>query len=485
MITVREIDPADPVLFDQWYDALRAGAVAGRSAALLGTRETFAVSLRDPSPLKTRLAVVALDDDQVVGAMLFDYRLEDNLDSVDVEIDVPPEHRRRGAGTALWQWAATRAAQLGRTIFQTELGVASSPWPGSAFAERLGFTVEHFEDHLVVPLPYDSVRLAELRESAGKLEGYTLTSWAGVCPPEYQQAYADLHTAMDNDVPTGGMTRETVPWTVDRLVAGEERVNRSYLALVTMAHTEAGLPAGYTLIYVPRTDPDNVQQDDTLVLLDHRGHNLGTHLKLANLDLLAEHRDSRSSLHTWTALSNTAMQKVNARFGFETVEQNQELELTRPKLRPAARGIVLDPDDRILLVRFELDDGPLWATPGGGLEPTESLLEGLRRELTEEVGLTLTEDPPHVWHQEVVAEGQAGGYEGVINDYFLIRTGLFEVGGTFTAEELAAERVHGHRWWTLDELQAHEGRFAPRNLPSLLADLLRTGPPTIPLSLGL
>ncbi|MFC9693064.1 GNAT family N-acetyltransferase [Kribbella sp. NPDC056951] len=485
MITVREIDPADPVLFDQWYDALRAGAVAGRSAALLGTRETFRVSLRDPSPLKTRLAIVALDDDQVVGAMLFEYRLQDNLDSVDVEIDVPPSFRRRGIGTALWQWAATRAAQLGRTIFQTELGVPSTPWPGSVFAERLGFTVEHVEDHLVVPLPYDSARLASLRESAGKLEGYTLTSWAGACPPEYQQAYADLHTAMDNDVPTGGMTRETVPWTVERLMASEERVDRSYLALVTMAHTDAGEPAGYTLIYVPRDDPDNVQQDDTLVLLDHRGHNLGTHLKLANLDLLAEHRVAQSYLHTWTALSNTAMQKVNARFGFTTVEQNQELELTRPRFRPAARGLVVDPDDRILLVRFEFADGPLWATPGGGLEPTESLLEGLRRELTEEVGLSLTEDPPHVWHQEVVAEGHAAGYDGVINDYFLIRTPAFDPAGTLSVAELAAEHVHGHRWWTLAELQSHEGRFAPRNLPHLVADLLHTGPPTTPLSLDL
>ncbi|MFK4086341.1 GNAT family N-acetyltransferase [Kribbella sp. NPDC020789] len=485
VITVLEIDPADPVLFDQWYDALSAGARAGREAAILQTREALAVSLRNPSPLKARLAVVAQDNGQVVGSMLFEYRLQDNLDAVDVEIDVPPEHRRRGIGTALWQWAETRAAQLGRTIFQTELGVPSAPWPGSAFAAKLGFEVEHVEDHLVVPLPYDETRLAELRESAGELEGYTLTSWVGACPPEHQQAYADLHTAMDNDVPTGGMTRETVPWTVERLAEGEERINRSYLALVTMAHTDAGEPAGYTLIYIPRTDPDNVQQDDTLVLRDHRGHNLGTHLKLANLDQLAKHRESQRYLHTWTALSNTAMQKVNARFGFRTVEQNQELELTRPKLRPAARGIILDPADRVLLVRFEFPDGPLWATPGGGLEPTESLQEGLRRELAEEVGLKLEADPPLVWHQEVVAEGHATGHAGVLNDYFLIRAEPFEVAGSFTAEELAAENVHGHRWWTLDELAAHEGRFAPRDLPTLLADLIRTGPPTIPLLLGL
>jgi len=485
VISVREIDPADPVLFDQWYDALRAGAVAGREAALIGSRESFGVSLRDPSPLKARLPVAAFDDDQVVGAMLFEYRLQDNLDSIDIEIDVPPEHRRRGVGTALWQWATTRAAQLGRTIFQTELGVASDPWPGALFASRLGFEVEHVEDHLVVPLPYDAARLAALRESAGKLEGYTLTSWAGLCPPEYQQAYADLHTAMDNDVPTGGMTRETVPWTVERLMTSEERVDRTYLALVTMAHTDAGEPAGYTLLYLSKTDGEYAQQDDTLVLRDHRGNNLGTHLKIANLDQLAKHRTTQPYLHTWTALSNTAMQKVNARFGFKTVEQNRELELTRPRLRPAARAVILDPADRILLVRFEFGSGPLWATPGGGLEADESVLDGLRRELAEEVGLELVADPPLVWHQEVVAEGHATGYDGVINDIFLVRTDPFEIGGTMTAAELAAENLHELRWWTLEELRAYEGRFAPRNLPDLVADLLAAGPPAVPTTVGL
>lgn len=270
MILVREIDPADLALFDEWYDAFRAGVVAGREAALVTGRETLGYSLRNPSPLKQRIAVAAFEDDRVLGGMLFEYRLTDNLDTVEVEIDVPAEHRRRGIGSALWQWAVTRSAQLGRTIVQTELGVPSEPWPGAAFAERLGFGVEHVEEHLVVPLPYDDLRLDELRESAGRLDGYRLTSWAGVCPPEHQQAYADLHTAMDLDVPTGGMTRELVPWTVDKLEASEARIDRNYLALVTMVHTDAGDPAGYTLIYLPRADAEHAQQDDTLVLREHR-----------------------------------------------------------------------------------------------------------------------------------------------------------------------------------------------------------------------
>lgn len=169
-----------------------------------------------------------------------------------------------------------------------------------------------------------------------------------------------------------------------------------------------------------------------------------------------------------------------------TPSEDEAVESTAPKLRPAARGVVLDRDDRILLVRFEFDDGTgLWATPGGGVEPGESLQEALVRELREEIGLEPPADPPHLWHQEVVAEGHATGYDGVINDYFLVRVDTHHPAGTLTAAELQAEHVHDIRWWTLSELESHRGNFAPRALPQLIQSLLTDGPPSEPLQLGL
>jgi 8-oxo-dGTP diphosphatase len=161
------------------------------------------------------------------------------------------------------------------------------------------------------------------------------------------------------------------------------------------------------------------------------------------------------------------------------------------KLRPSARALILDEDDRILLCKFEFvrDGGPVvvWAAPGGGVEPGETLLVALRRELDEEVGLALTADPPHVWHQQVVRAGHADGYDGVINDYFLVRTAAFSPRGSMTDEQLAAENVAGMRWWTLEELADYAGTdlFSPRSLPRLLPALLAGGLPEVPEVLGL
>ena len=54
------------------------------------------------------------------------------------------------------------------------------------------------------------------------------------------------------------------------------------------------------------------------------------------------------------------------------------------RLRDAVRAVVVDPDDRVLLVRFEFPHWIGWATPGGGVDSGETDEAAIRRELAEE-----------------------------------------------------------------------------------------------------
>jgi 8-oxo-dGTP pyrophosphatase MutT (NUDIX family) len=64
--------------------------------------------------------------------------------------------------------------------------------------------------------------------------------------------------------------------------------------------------------------------------------------------------------------------------------------LTSP-LSVGVKGMILDETGRILLVRHTYRDG--WYFPGGGVKRRETLIDAVKRELYEEVGVTLLSEP--------------------------------------------------------------------------------------------
>ena len=147
---------------------------------------------------------------------------------------------------------------------------------------------------------------------------------------------------------------------------------------------------------------------------------------------------------------------------------------------------MLDPDDRILLVRFEFPQiGSLWATPGGGHRRGRDDGAAIVRELAEEVGLDDVELGPWIWTREHVIPFLDGRWDGQRERYVLVRVDRFEPAPSFTPEELAAEYVTGLRWWTVRRSSRRATElFAPRRLPELVAALLRDGPPGEPVDVG-
>jgi 8-oxo-dGTP diphosphatase len=154
------------------------------------------------------------------------------------------------------------------------------------------------------------------------------------------------------------------------------------------------------------------------------------------------------------------------------------------RIRPAARAVVLDPADRILLVRFEFPSRTVWGTPGGGIDTGETHEQAILRELQEEVGLDAVELGPWIWTREHVFPFESGLWDGQAERFVLVRSHEFEPAPRFSAEQLAAEYVTGMRWWTPAELRASDAVFAPRRLPELVASLLRDGPPGEPVDVG-
>jgi ADP-ribose pyrophosphatase YjhB (NUDIX family) len=154
------------------------------------------------------------------------------------------------------------------------------------------------------------------------------------------------------------------------------------------------------------------------------------------------------------------------------------------RLRQAARAVVLDPADRILLVRFQFPARTVWATPGGGIDHGETHEQAIVRELAEEAGLEEVELGPWIWTRTHVFPFESGRWDGQQERYVLVRTPAFEPAPRFTPDELAAEFVTAVRWWTQAELAAAEALFAPRRLPELVAALLRDGPPGEPVDAG-
>jgi 8-oxo-dGTP diphosphatase len=139
--------------------------------------------------------------------------------------------------------------------------------------------------------------------------------------------------------------------------------------------------------------------------------------------------------------------------------------------RPAARVLVIDRLDRVLLFRFTPPDrSPLWATPGGEVDRTESFDEAARRELLEETGIDV--DPgPCIAKRESDFITFAGEPVHAVEQYFAVRVDECAItGNAHTPSEQAV--MLSHRWWTIDEIENAAEPIFPSDLSSIIRDVL-------------
>lgn len=143
------------------------------------------------------------------------------------------------------------------------------------------------------------------------------------------------------------------------------------------------------------------------------------------------------------------------------------------RLRRAGRVIVLDPEDRVLLFRY--DDGPPngrhWCTPGGGLDDGEDYPAGARRELAEETGWTDVPLRGQVYEQTITM-GYADTVVRQHERFFLARVSTARRGLGQVAAMHLSDGIASWHWWTLAELDATEEVIWPAGLADLIRGLV-------------
>lgn len=159
-----------------------------------------------------------------------------------------------------------------------------------------------------------------------------------------------------------------------------------------------------------------------------------------------------------------------------------------PRVRHAARAVLIDDDGRTLLFRAQMPETAgevrtFWITPGGGIEEGEDEATTVRREVFEETGLTDFELGPCVWKRDHTFRWGDGMLRQV-ESYYVVRALPFEVSiAHHQQEELTF--LTAHRWFSVEELRAHTEVTVPANFADLLEPLVAGNYPAEPIVIGI
>lgn len=152
---------------------------------------------------------------------------------------------------------------------------------------------------------------------------------------------------------------------------------------------------------------------------------------------------------------------------------------TTPELRRAARVIVLDEADRVLLLRIDDHGRIFWATPGGSLEEGESEEAAARREVAEELGVdNLVLTPPLARRTKDHLVGTTERRQ--VETYYLARV---HAGQIDAAVGTQTDNIQARHWWHLPEIISSSEPVYPVGLADLVETYLKEGAPASPAQL--
>jgi GNAT superfamily N-acetyltransferase len=255
--------------------------------------------------------------------------LLDNLDNAYVQLLVHPAHRRCGVGRALYARGVEVASAAGRrrVMTQTYQPLGAEPGaegPGPAFARTVGLTAALTEVRRKLDLSTVDWALLDARLAAARAraDGYALVQWTDATPDEYAADVAYLEGRLNADAPVGDLAIEPEKVDAERLHRMDEtraaRGLRTYNSAVR--HEASGRVVAWTALILEGEITQHAWQGITLVDPPHRGHRLGTMVKITNLRYARAAEPALRTVDTWNAAVNTYMIAINEAMGFRPVD---------------------------------------------------------------------------------------------------------------------------------------------------------------------